>query len=649
MRRVLIAAMVVAGVAGLGATPSLSEAPQKGFVFSMEPSAAQLYSVGSDGSGLRQITHVPGGVGTVSVSPNSTTIAFTTSVEAAVDGEAALTALAVGSSDGSWYRTVAQAGLISDLGWSSDGRWILYRAISGQVETLWLIRPDGSDARRVATGNPLDFDWSPDRRSLVLTDGKELLVYDVATGAERVVASYPDAGIGGPAWSPDSSRIAFVRVATGDVLVYDLETGSTDVIASYPPSEVDLRYGPGTPSWSPDSRRIAFAVGGFYGGEVHVIAADGGGDHVVDGVGRVYRLRWSPDGSHLAIPWESIGTGRHPGLDVARSDGTGAISIAFFVASCANAALWSPDGNEIAYGLDGGPLIAASADGVNPRTLVPATSESGGPCPVRWSRDGTLLFVSPDDLLAHPPSQLYEIDPATLVVHVLTEDELDHEQPAWSADGSRLAYVQVSEGRPQVVVTDAQGTNLMIVGRGTRPALSRDGSRVAFDRGGRILIGSIRGRKRVLARGGWPAWSPNGRVLAYVRRGAIWIARPNGRHKRRVLAQSDPKTPWGRPSWLGGGNQLYVPKGRGPSGVILNTNGAGLRSVHVPQQSADVVASDASPDGTQIAFESVSVEFGSEHDRIGVVPVSGGGPTVLVETIHSPLTGRLAPRLAWQP
>jgi Tol biopolymer transport system component len=63
-----------------------------------------------------------------------------------------------------------------DAAWSPDGQWILYRVCEGATESVWVSLPDGSGTRRVAAGGAdVGFGWSPDGRSVVVSDGTDPL------------------------------------------------------------------------------------------------------------------------------------------------------------------------------------------------------------------------------------------------------------------------------------------------------------------------------------------------------------------------------------------------------------------------------------------------------------------------------------------
>ena len=120
-----------------------------------------------------------------------------------------------------------------------------------------------------------------------------------------------------PAWSPDGSRIAFVRDGQLHVLATD---------GGEPEQVTDLPLGAGAPAWSPDGARLAFAApvdpgtggplvadrldyqadgSGMFGAvrnQVHVVdLASGECRQLTDGTEHAGAPVWSPDGTTIAF------------------------------------------------------------------------------------------------------------------------------------------------------------------------------------------------------------------------------------------------------------------------------------------------------------------------------------------------------------
>ena len=89
--------------------------------------------------------------------------------------------------DGDWWVNARVAPR-----WSSDGRAIAYLAPGEGGSTLWLINPDGSNARPTQVSGVLRFDWYQDSRRVIYTrngsDGRiEMVVANLDTGKERLL------------------------------------------------------------------------------------------------------------------------------------------------------------------------------------------------------------------------------------------------------------------------------------------------------------------------------------------------------------------------------------------------------------------------------------------------------------------------------
>lgn len=112
------------------------------------------------------------------------------------------------------------------------------------------------------------------------------------------------------------------------------------------------------PRWSPDESKIAF--GRLATGKVMLINPDGTGElELDDGEGP----QWSPDGGKILYK-------QGDGVHVMNADGSAkALLVSCSSSSLSNSCCWSPDGTQIAY-LDGFDVYVADADGSNAKCIL---------------------------------------------------------------------------------------------------------------------------------------------------------------------------------------------------------------------------------------------------------------------------------------
>jgi TolB protein len=165
--------------------------------------------------------------------------------------------------------------------------------------------------------------------------------------------------------------------------------------------------------------------------------------------------------------------------------------------------------------------------------------------------------------------------------------------PAWSPDGSRLAFVSRRSGDEEIYVARADGSRPQRVTRSPGPDLS-------------------------------PAWSPDGRQLAWSRDREIWTMRADGGGKRRVVAKAQAWHEHHSPTWHGrmivySSNRVSNFNGElfrvGLGGPV---SGTGTKRLTFTKGSDSVLGDDGmpdfSPDGKRIVFT-------SNRDRNGEVYV----------------------------
>ena len=220
---------------------------------------------------------------------------------------------------------------------------------------------------------------------------------------------------------------------------------------------------------------------------------------------------------------------------------------------------YSPDGTRIAFN-SGNDIHVMKATGMNPDGTGsrPLTTTSGAETEPAWSPDGTrIAFVSNTFSLEGKTTDPQLSDPEIWVMNAdgsgrrpLTENAYPEADPAWSPDGTTIAFESSRRFSPffdtnnNIYAMDAEGNNQRNItanicsggtcsyqGQDTDPAWSPDGAKIAYvhdgetgTAGGRLDIWTMdpNGANRVplsntsLVDESMPAWSPFGDKIAYV-------------------------------------------------------------------------------------------------------------------------------------
>jgi TolB protein len=197
------------------------------------------------------------------------------------------------------------------------------------------------------------------------------------SGAKSIVAA-PNSSIQGPAWSPDSTTIAFHWNKDGNWEIYTVHADGTDLrrITNHPAFD-------STPVFAPDGRSIMFTsdrIGDAVGEDSHVyrMNIDGSGVRQITQGEDESTADFSPDGSRIAYVGFTRG---NADIWVADADGTHPRRITrnpIFEYT----PRWSPDGDWLAfegYVASFPELFLVRPDGSGRRQLTHAGVYSGEP------------------------------------------------------------------------------------------------------------------------------------------------------------------------------------------------------------------------------------------------------------------------------
>jgi Tol biopolymer transport system component/imidazolonepropionase-like amidohydrolase len=438
--------------------------------------------------------------------------------------------------------TVLRSGLPFEVQprFSPDGKWISFTSDAGGGDNIWVMKPDGSDARQVTKesfrllNNAV---WMPDGNYLVarkhFTSGRslgagEMWQYHLSggEGLQLTQRKNDQQDVNEPSVSPDGRYLYFSedmapgggfeynRDPNGQIYVikrYDFETGETETLTGGP-------GGAARPQVSPDGKKLAFIKRVRTKSVLYIHDLETGEEWpVYDGLNKDQQTAWAIFGVYPGFAWmpdnrqiliwakgkiqqidtesldqRSISFTVEVDIPVAkRVHFSHPIARETFTSRMIRDAVTSPDGRKLVFRALGYLWIKDLPQG-KPRRITEGVDFEAEPA---FSPTGDkLLFVTWND---QHKGAIKEVNLLNNKVSTLSQEKGIYRNPSYGPDGKQVVYRKeggnLDQGRtftknPGIYLLDRQSQAVKkLTETGDFPVFTQDGNRVFFQTGGKFF------------------------------------------------------------------------------------------------------------------------------------------------------------------
>ena len=311
------------------------------------------------------------------------------------------------------------------------------------------VQCDAQSRSRIAYSSPSDSAADTDV-FIANADGSEPENLSDLVGAIRVRDSQKPV-----TWSGDGQKMAFTR---SDGALYTANADGTGLVQLAPEGF--------SPLWSRDGRTVAFRVHEpivdpcCVGSNVFVVEPGASVPVKVTHEPFIVFYDFAMSGGIVAFEY-----GGTSSVSTVHADDTGLTPITGPDICCLQRPSLSPDGSMVAYyaydetqefGTISYDIFVSPTDGSSPPVNI--TNASGDDFAPAWSPDGTrIAYINSPGDFSFAQGSLYVVDADGSHRMSLTPNDVATD-PTWSPDGTRIAYTGFISGEPHVYVANADGS-----------------------------------------------------------------------------------------------------------------------------------------------------------------------------------------------
>ena len=365
-----------------------------------------------------------------------------------------------------------------------------------------------------------------------------------------------------------------------------------------------------SPALSPDGKRLAFVLSKEDGGLQHIYIKKVGEEslqRLSDGDDREFSPAWSPDGQQVAFLSHSL---EGLALDVASPARSSASLHRIYIPNKSirweqGALSWSPDGKSMVLADQAGSQANSSIYLVDLATLQ---AHSMTTPPAGWEGDFSPVF-SPDGqkvaFLRASDSEvtdIYWVPALGGEAHQVTQDRKLINGITWSADSRNLVFSSDRAGQFALwkIAVEGGEAQRMPVGadNSSQPAISASGDRLAYVQGSSVFAilrvgghkdGAQKDNEQIVlsstADDSAPSASHDGQQIAFQswRSGSqqLWLSSSDGQSLRQLTANNGALSTPGTPEWNPAGDRIaFDARSNGHSHIfVIAPSGGATRQI----------------------------------------------------------------------